>query len=168
MIFEFLAYVDNSHKTPYFGLTQGCRGIVVKQSKRRGGRPAADPADLRSARVALRLHPDLVQELDVACREIGVNRSMYVEKIMVNFLNAHAAMRQRPVLDAIGRILTAEALERLHQAQNPKNFEAIRAALAEPASGYILPPVSAASMEISGYGYKRRKSSPPRPLKKTK
>jgi hypothetical protein len=120
------------------------------------GRPAADPGDLRTARTAMRLHPDLVAELDMAARENRVNRSVYVERILVNFLNMHAERRERPPLDDIGRYLTEEAIERMHRAAQPSSYAALRASTTSDAE-YVMP-------KLSAFGAPRRPPSGPRPV----
>src|SRR6202165_1329550 len=105
-------------------------------------RRAADPGDLRTARTAMRLHPDLVAELDMAAREARCNRSLYVERILVNFLNMHAERRERPPLDDIGRYLSEEALERMHRAAQPSSYAALRASTTADAE-YVMPKLSA-------------------------
>jgi hypothetical protein len=103
----------------------------------------------------MRLHPDLVAELDLAAREHRCNRSVYVERILVNFLNMHAERRERPPLDDIGRYLTDEAIERMHRAAPPSSYAALRASTTSDAD-YVMPKVSA-------FGLPRRASSGPRP-----
>lgn len=103
----------------------------------------------------MRLHPDLVAELDLAACEHRCNRSVYVERILVNFLNMHAERRERPPLDDIGRYLTDEAIERMHRAASPSSYAALRASTTSDAD-YVVPKVSA-------FGLPRRASSGPRP-----
>jgi hypothetical protein len=119
------------------------------------GHPAKDPGDLRTARTAMRLHPDLVAELDLAAREARMNRSVYVERILVNFLNMHAANRERPPLDDIGRYLSEEAIERMHRVAQPSSYAALRAS-SSPDADYIMPGTSA-------FGFTRRTPRGPRP-----
>jgi hypothetical protein len=119
------------------------------------GRPAKDPGDLRIARTAMRLHPDLVAELDMAAREARLNRSVYVERILVNFLNMHAERRERPPLDDIGRYLTEEAIERMHRTALPSSYANLRAS-SSPDADYVMPSVSA-------FGFSRRLPSGPKP-----
>jgi hypothetical protein len=131
--------------------------------KKHPGRPAADPADLRTARVAIRFHPDLVFELDGAAREAGLNRSIYVERILVNYLNAHAERRERPPLDVIGRYLTEEAIERLRRTSAaPSGYDRLRQSISSDGD-YITPtaPIPR-SHHVSAFGKPRRDPTGPR------
>ena len=131
------------------------------EKRKHPGRPAADPADLRTARVAIRFHPDLVAELDLAAREAGQNRSIYVERILVNFLNSHAENRERPPLDVIGRYLTEEALERMYRAPRaPTGFERLRSTTS-PGAEYVVPKLPP-SHHVSAFGAPRRDPTGPR------
>jgi hypothetical protein len=65
-----------------------------------GGRPPSDPEDLRSARIGMRIHPDLRKELDRRAREEGLRLSMYIERILIDRINVDAG---HPILDKIGR-----------------------------------------------------------------
>jgi hypothetical protein len=81
-----------------------------KTKKHAGGRPKADPADLRTERVAVRLHPDLTTEINRACRLMGMNRSIFFERLLIDWVNARVdVLRIRP-LDLIGRYMTDEGL----------------------------------------------------------
>jgi hypothetical protein len=78
--------------------------------KRSGGRPRGDPEDLRTERVAIRLHPDLTAEVNKACRAVGINRSIFIERLLIEWLYAHGhEIKTRPV-DAIGRYVPEEYL----------------------------------------------------------
>src|ERR1700694_54085 len=139
-------------QTATLGEFQGLDNFMVKATSKKKmpqraphravGRPAADPGDLRPARPGGRLHPDLVAELDLAAREARCNRSLYVERILVNFLNMHAERRERPPLDDIGRYLSEEAIERMHRAAQPSSYAALRAATTQDAE-YVMPKLSA-------------------------
>ena len=83
---------------------------AAKTKKHPGGRPKIDPADLRTERLAVRLHPDLTTEVNRACRLMGMNRSIFFERLLIDWVNARAeVMRIRP-LDLIGRYMTDEDL----------------------------------------------------------
>jgi hypothetical protein len=83
---------------------------AAKTKKHPGGRPKADPADLRTERLAVRLHPDLTTEINKCCRLMGMNRSIFFERLLIDWVNARAeVMRIRP-LDLIGRYMTDEQL----------------------------------------------------------
>jgi hypothetical protein len=78
--------------------------MVVKDSKTRkkAGRPPGDPADLRTERIALRVHANLLEEIDFLAREAGFVRSVMIERILIAYVN-HA--NGVDLLDAIGRLL---------------------------------------------------------------
>jgi hypothetical protein len=68
-----------------------------------GGRPRHDPADLRSDRLVVRIHPDLMSELIEASREQGISRSLFVERVLLTFLNSRRPDGHPQRLDRIGR-----------------------------------------------------------------
>jgi hypothetical protein len=73
---------------------------VKKEKKRSRGRPAGDPEDLRTERIAIRCHPDLVIELNVLARLEGVTRSVLIERLLIRLVNDHF---NRTVVDKVGR-----------------------------------------------------------------
>jgi hypothetical protein len=80
--------------------------MVVKKEKKRGrGRPASDPDDLRSERIALRSHPDLVNELNHMARAQGITRSVLIERALIDFVNEEA---RAEIVDMIGRYTVAD------------------------------------------------------------
>jgi hypothetical protein len=72
----------------------------AKTRKRKGGRPLGDPEDKRTERIAIRAHPDLVDELSVVARAQGFVRSVLIERTLIDVVNRYHG---RPVVDAIGR-----------------------------------------------------------------
>jgi hypothetical protein len=86
--------------------------IMVKKSTPRkavkdvGGRPRRDPDSLRTERLVLRIHPDLMAELtDLAQRE-RFTRSTLIEGALIILVNAAAADAGELVkLDLAGRYL---------------------------------------------------------------
>lgn len=62
--------------------------------------PLRDPADRRTARLALRLHPNLVNELARLARYQGWTTSQLCEKLLIKSVNQ---VRNAEVLDRIGR-----------------------------------------------------------------
>ncbi|MHB8270983.1 hypothetical protein [Bradyrhizobium sp.] len=71
-----------------------------KTSAKRMGRPPKDKGDLRTERIALGAHPDLLRHLNDLARRVGIVRSVYIERILIGFVNElHGA----EVLDAIGK-----------------------------------------------------------------
>jgi hypothetical protein len=89
--------------------------MVTKRvtTKKKTGRPPSPPEDLRSERTAMRMHPDLLKELNVATREAGLNRSLFIEAILIAQCNARIAARGGRLLDAIGKYLSDEEMERV-------------------------------------------------------
>lgn len=76
---------------------------MVKKPKNpaRPGRPAVmSDADKRTERIAIRAHPDLVYYLSAGAREEGLVRSVYIERILIGYLNQQWG---HPVVDNIGR-----------------------------------------------------------------
>jgi hypothetical protein len=76
--------------------------MVKDEQKRSRGRPAGDPDDLRTERIAIRVHPDLIFELNVLARADGVTRSVLVERLLIRLVNDHY---RRSVVDQVGRYL---------------------------------------------------------------
>ena len=76
--------------------------VVKKTTKRTRGRPAGDPDDIRTERIALRVHPDLLFELNVLSRHEGVTRSVLIERLLIRLVNDHFS---RTVVDKVGRYL---------------------------------------------------------------
>jgi hypothetical protein len=131
---------------------------MVKAAKKKhpGGRPKADPADLRTERLAVRLHPDLTTEINRACRLMGMNRSIFFERLLIDWVNARAeAMRIRP-LDLIGRYMTDEELA-AEGAPGPRMHEP--SAITSRIPGTVYPGVS---NQRTVYPAARRPPSPPR------
>jgi hypothetical protein len=92
--------------------------VVVKDSKPKksekkveknlGGRPPRDPDTLRTERLVVRIHPDLMRWLTKLATENGITRSLLVERSLVTFVNLS---QPEPILDAMGRELQAEPPE---------------------------------------------------------
>lgn len=74
-----------------------------KDSRNVGGRPKRDPDTLRTERLVVRIHPDLMECLTALAKENGLTRSMLVERSMVSFVNLSAG---EPILDTMGRRLS--------------------------------------------------------------
>jgi hypothetical protein len=72
---------------------------VKKQTKPRG-RPQGDPDDLRTERIALRVHSDLLFEANILARLEGVTRSVLIERLLIRLINDH---HTRTVVDKVGR-----------------------------------------------------------------
>jgi hypothetical protein len=75
---------------------------MVKGAKtaKRMGRPPKDIGDLRTERIAMRAHPDLLSHLNDLARRAGIVRSVYIERILVGYVNS---VYGEEVLDPIGR-----------------------------------------------------------------
>lgn len=84
------------------------------------GRPFADPADVRTLRLAQRVHPHLMSVLDQRSREYGLTKSQFIERILIDYVNSH----EQAQLDAIGRWVpsakwTRSMARRLDQLPHP-------------------------------------------------
>jgi hypothetical protein len=92
---------------------QGCVDDVVKDLKPKKsvertqgrGRPSRDPDSLRTERLVVRIHPDLMRWLSQISSENGITRSLLVERTLVSFVNLS---QQREVLDHMGREFQGE------------------------------------------------------------
>jgi hypothetical protein len=75
---------------------------MVKAAKtaKRMGRPPKDAGDLRTERIAMRAHPDLIRHLNDLSRREGLVRSVYIERILVAYVNYVSGDE---ILDSIGR-----------------------------------------------------------------
>jgi hypothetical protein len=73
---------------------------VKKEKTKPRGRPPGDPDNLRTERIAFRVHPNLVFELNVLARLDGITRSTLIEKMLIRLVNDH---HRRTVIDAVGR-----------------------------------------------------------------
>lgn len=51
----------------------------------------------------VRIHPDLMSELIEASREQGISRSLFVERVLLTFLNSRRPDGHPKKLDRIGR-----------------------------------------------------------------
>lgn len=69
------------------------------------GRRYGDPGDVRTMRLAQRIHPHLMAVLDQRSREYGITRSQFIERVLIDYLNQN----EHSQLDAIGRwVVNAE------------------------------------------------------------
>jgi hypothetical protein len=115
------------------------RTAKAKTTKRPPGRPPADPGDLRTERMALRLHPDLMYELGVATREAGTNKSLFIERLLINHLNDRLVRRAATPLDVIGRYVKDEELEKMYEAAEPPSFANMRDQITSEGFAYRMP-----------------------------
>ncbi len=91
------------------------KAAKTTKPKRPMGRPPLDPGDLRTERIAIRLHPDLYEEVGKAARDAGTNKSLWVEGAVINAINALLMSRGKRPVDRIGKYLSDEALDELQQ-----------------------------------------------------
>jgi hypothetical protein len=73
--------------------------MAKKAAPRRAGRQPQDPRTIRSERLVLRVHPDLMATLDQLARESSISRSQLVERTLISFCN----IDPRNNLDMTGR-----------------------------------------------------------------
>jgi hypothetical protein len=74
--------------------------------KKTAGRRPGPPEDVRTERLVVRMHPDLVSSLTERAKVYGVSRSSMVERILIGYLNMQQG--QHP-LDLTGRFLKSQA-----------------------------------------------------------
>lgn len=80
--------------------------MVDENKKRVGGFPRKKPGptpkpdDAKTDRLMMRIHPDLMEVLSERARERGINRSQYIEKILIGWVNLDPRNMQ---LDQIGK-----------------------------------------------------------------
>jgi hypothetical protein len=87
-----------------------------KIEKNVGGRPPADPETLRSERLVLRVHPDLMATLTERADEQRMTRSRFVEEILLGVL---ALDPRNPRFDKHGRINPQAKTAAQRQLTNP-------------------------------------------------
>jgi hypothetical protein len=93
---------------------------MVKKAQaptRKKGRPSFDPGDLRSIRFACRMHPDLYGEIARYARLSGINRSIWVEKVLIAEINLQSG---QDVLDPVGRYIDHAAVPRSEKPADPR------------------------------------------------
>lgn len=99
-------YIDNS--PPRSGIAPpGFKPRVPPRPERPrvGGLALQDPADLRSERYGMRLHPDLRFEMTRLARQRGWKLAQWIEKALIEAVNAQCGFEK---LDMIGRHLPSE------------------------------------------------------------
>jgi hypothetical protein len=87
--------------------------VKATKSRKTSGRPPGDPDDVRSERTAMRMHPDLLREINIAAREAGKNRSLFTEWVLISWINNRLLARGERPLDAIGKYVEEEEFARL-------------------------------------------------------
>src|ERR1700688_139101 len=102
-----VAPIDNLRRTK-FDENQGFVGDMVKEAstKKRKRGPDPRPEEVRTERLTLRVHPDLMEILTARARERGVSRSQYIEKLLIGWTNADP---RNVKVDSIGKIISDAA-----------------------------------------------------------
>jgi hypothetical protein len=131
----------------------------TKPTKKKTGRPPSPPEDLRTERTAMRMHPNMLFELNAAAREAGKNRSLFIEWVLIGWLNNRLMGLGERQLDAIGKYVSDAEMERIHAASE----RAHAAAYAQRSVEYGAPPVLQHS-PVPG-GLPRWAPPPPAPKK---
>jgi hypothetical protein len=85
------------------------RRLREAREKHAGGRPPLDPADVRSERIGVRIHPDLRGEMNRLARIDGLRLSMFIERSLIKVVNERSGAE---VLDLIGRYKGGKAPRR--------------------------------------------------------
>jgi hypothetical protein len=96
--------------------------VVKKAKKKQRGRPQGDPDDLRTERIAPRVHSDLLFETNILARLEGVTRSVLIERLLIRLINDH---RSRTVVDKVGRYV-GEPPTGVHDARIREHHEPLR------------------------------------------
>lgn len=74
--------------------------------KGKAGRKPGPPEHVRSERLVVRMHPDLFGVLTERAATYGMDRSTYVERILITYVNAQENQR---TIDFTGRFAVDEA-----------------------------------------------------------
>jgi hypothetical protein len=98
-----LECASRAHKKQGFDIAMVSKPKTTRASG--GGRKPGNPDDLKSVRLVMRAHPDLVDALTERGKIYGVSRTEYVERILISYLNLQEG--QRP-LDWSGRYVKTE------------------------------------------------------------
>jgi hypothetical protein len=77
-----------------------------KAGKNVGGRPRFDPDALRTERLVIRIHPDLMEALTALSSNNGITRSLLVERAMIALVNEQNP--GGPILSLQGRRVSTE------------------------------------------------------------
>jgi hypothetical protein len=89
-----------------------------------GGKPwrpgrTARPEQTKSARLMMRMHPDLSEVLDLRAEEKGFSRAKLIEHILVGYLNSDP---RNPRMSLIGKIDRDAPLPDVQRESNPHKF----------------------------------------------
>ena len=77
------------------------RASTVSGAARKKPGPVPNPDRLKSERIVLRVHPDLLNVITAGAGERGVTRSQYVEKLLIGWANMDPRRRR---LDLSGKV----------------------------------------------------------------
>jgi hypothetical protein len=103
----------------------------------RTGRPRVDPNDLRTARIAFRIHPDLAEELGKVARLYGEVRTAFLEKLAIAAINdAYERETGHPRLDPIGRYIDQDPVDDDGIPESHRSYVPKRPQVADPLETY--------------------------------
>jgi hypothetical protein len=123
---------------------------MVKKSKPKkateknvGGRPKRDPDSLRTERLVIRIHPDLMNRLTEISKRNGITRSLLVERALIELVNLATG---KPVLDLNGREMAGQTPV-AEPLGTPQSFQqlwrrAVGGSYVPPKAGGVIPPGS--------------------------
>ena len=78
---------------------------MVKDSKKRSSKkpgPQVSDDEVRSERLTMRMHPDLMHILDKRSKERAVSRSAYIEQLLIGWVQADP---RNPKIDSRGKLV---------------------------------------------------------------
>lgn len=78
-----------------------------------------DPEAAKSARLIMRMHPDLTEVLNLRAAERGMSRSKLIEQVLVGFLMADP---RNPKMSPVGRIDRSQPTPLQMRESNPHRF----------------------------------------------
>jgi len=93
-------------------------GLPRPVPRKRGVKPRPRE-EIRSERLILRAHPDLIALLSERAAERGISRSAFIEGLLIAWLRADP---RNPRLDPVGRIITTDPQPRKLRETDPIRF----------------------------------------------
>jgi len=99
------------------------------------GRPKLPPERAKTARLAIRVHPDLVEELDKISLDVGMLRSALIERACINLVNGY---NRDVVINGMGsrvRPGSLDKLRRLSPVVPADEYEEVVEGLLDPLKG---------------------------------
>lgn len=99
------------------------------------GRPRFPPERAKTSRLALRVHPDLVEELDKIALDVGTLRTALIERACINLVNSY---NRDIILNGTGSRVRAGSLDKLRRLSPivpPDEFDAADEGLIDPLKG---------------------------------